>query len=122
MKTTAALACRGWLLRVSVTMHFAATRHSLAPQSGEPRWWSQISLHCNNVVVRLARHTALSSSLVRHIANLHDGLDLHGDPEWQLGHTDRGPRTAPRLAEHVDEQFRAAVDHLRSAGEARARS
>ena len=50
-------------------------------------------------------------------AQLHHELDLDRRPQRQLGHADRRPRVPPRLAEHLGEQVRRAVEHSGLAGE-----
>ena len=51
--------------------------------------------------------------------DLHHRLDLDRDAERQRRHPDRRPRSASRLAEDLDEQLRAAVDHRGLLGELR---
>src|SRR3954447_13260347 len=45
-------------------------------------------------------------------ADLDDGLDLDRDVARQAAHADRRAGVAPPVPEHLDEQVRAAVDHL----------
>src|SRR5437879_10949236 len=52
-------------------------------------------------------------------ADLDDRLDLDRDAVRQGSHADGGARVLALVAEHLDEQVRAAVDHLGLVGEIR---
>src|SRR5205085_12411246 len=67
---------------------------------------------------RFARRRAAARALRASLA-FDDALDLDRDVVRQRAHADRRARVLAALAEDLDEEVGAAVDHLRLVGEAR---
>ena len=63
----------------------------------------------------------LRAAIRRSWIDRREQLDLDGDVERQLGESDRGAGVPAGIAEHLDEEVGAAVDHLGGAVEARVR-